>query len=202
MMLVGLPLLFTSAPVALAAPRSPAAMAAGERRGFRFPPLRFGLGVGMRPGMQSSFVFSMGAQLKRWKRAKLDGFLGLSAGANLWIPGPFRSLIQTDNLYDLLLPVGHRLEVGPTAGVSFRRYRQQWNDVGVAVTPVLGVRANAPLVLSRRFSWALDARCLFDLLPTQLAVEGREIRPVSPLQIQVAMRFNFGHGRPPLGEAS
>lgn len=189
-----------SAASATAAPADRYQSAAlSERQTFRSLPFRFGFGLGVRSGMQSSFVLSIGLQLKRWERAKLEGSLGILPASNLWIPGPFRTLVQIDNHYDLLFDLGPRLDVGPTLGISGRIYRQQWFDVARVPVPVAGLRVSAPLILARRFSWALDVRGLVDLSPVDLALDDREIRRASPFQVQVTFRFNFGHGRLPEG---
>ncbi len=167
-----------------------------ERR-TKAPPLRFSMGGVFREDMNPGFAMSLGTQISRRERWKTDANLGFTFAHAIGVNGPWRVMSQLDAMIDLLHVPNNRLELGPTAGISHRFYNQQWRPIDNAWVPIVGARASTPLLLSRRFGWVLDVRGLVDLARTQMVLETQRIEFMSPLEIHLGMRFNFGHGRIP-----
>ncbi len=166
-----------------------------RRRRSVLPPTRIGMRAGLRPEMNTAFITDFGIQVRRWSKVKLDVAAGVTIPHGLTVPGPLRQLIRADYTAELLYLVGPGLEVGPLLGVSLRTFLQQGTWVGRAVVPIVGARWTMPLVKSRRFAWSLDARGIVDLARVDMVIETREIRALSPLELQMGIRFDFGHGR-------
>ena len=161
------------------------------------PPFRFGMRTGIREDTNPSFLLELGVQVTRSEHWKLDANVSFAFPHSLRLGNLFRTMSELDVTADALFVAGRRLEIGPTGGVSHRFYQQQWQLIDNAWVPVVGVRANTPLVRARRWSWDLDVRGRVDLARTQMVIETQEVSFMSPWEIQIGTRFNFGYGRRP-----
>lgn len=163
-----------------------------RRRGV--PPFRFGLRAALRSDLNVGPVFELGLQAWSNRRFKLDAnFIYVSQG--LSVPGPQRNMDQFDLGVDLLWVASKSFEVGPVVAVSNRRFQQQGVNLQRFWVPVVGGRASVPVLHHRRWSWTTDVRVTTDLSLTRLVFDTQELRDLSPVQVQVGQRFNFGHGR-------
>lgn len=161
----------------------------------RLPPTRFAMGGVFREDMNPGFAMSLGTQLGRSQRWKTDGNIGFTFAHAIGVPGPWRVMSQLDAGLDFLYVPSNRLELGPTVGISHRFYNQQWQPIDNAWVPIAGARASTPLLTSRKFGWVLDLRGTVDLARTQMVLETQQIVFMSPYEVHLGMRFNFGHGR-------
>ncbi len=155
------------------------------------------MGSVFRENMNPAFSMSLGTQVNRTEHWKTEADLSFAFAHAIGVPGPWRVMSQLDATIDFLHVPGDRLEIGPTAGLSHRFYNQQWNAIDNAWVPMVGARASTPLLTSRKFGWVIDLRGLLDLARTQMVLEDQQILFMSPYEIRLGTRFNFGHGRIP-----
>jgi len=163
--------------------------------GFRLPPTRLEIRSAFRNGTVPGPVFEFGVQALRYGRFTLDGALSYSGQRSLGLQGPWRTVGAVDSNIDLMVELSNWLGIGPAVGVSTRIFRQQWTDMGAVVTPTVGVRTHMGLLRARRWSLGVSGRFSADLVQTRVAIENAEILTISPLEVQIGMRLQFGHGR-------
>ena len=120
------------------------------------PPMRVGMRASFRNDVNPGFVTEYGIQLFRRPKLQLDANLSFAFAHGLDTNGPWRTISQLDNTYDLMGVVGQRLQIGVTGGWSHRFYRQQGWAVDNAWAPVVGGRVSTPLLLARK--WGADHR--------------------------------------------
>lgn len=169
----------------------------GERRTL-LPPLRLDARVALRDQIAPGPLFELGSQLVRTKAMALDLNISYAIPRTILLPGPFRTFSQVSLDADLMFGGGRFLKVGPTGGVSYRVYIQQWQAIEEGFVPQVGVRASSALIQARKWSLVMTARATMDLMVTQLVMETAQVHSLSPYEGQIGLRFNFGHGRDPV----
>ena len=119
----------------------------------------------------------------------------------LGLTGPLRRMTTVDLGVELLGEIGPWLDTGPWAALSLRAFSQDVH-IDLRPVPVAGWRLNATLLRTRTWSTQLTTKVGLDLSPIDLARESAEVRRLIPVEGQVGLRFNLGHGRlpPPAAE--
>lgn len=163
----------------------------------RFPPVRVDLGVAVREGLAPAFVGRLGFQLARSERWRLDANAAFLGPRMLYVPGPQRSFFAIEGAADALYVVNRLFSAGPSAGYAYRLYRQQGRLIDDSGTPVVGVRGDVTLVNARTWALVVVARGLFDLDTTRLVLEDQSVVDVVPLEGQLTLHLDVGHGRIP-----
>ncbi|MEQ1508601.1 MAG: hypothetical protein ABMB14_40590, partial [Myxococcota bacterium] len=148
--------------------------AAGERR-VAVPPLRVDTGIAIREDLGAGGVFQVGVQLTRSARWTLDADAAVVSGRGIRYPGPFRSMISWELRAEALYNPGRWLAVGPTAGGSYRLYRQQFTAIDEGFVPFVGLQANTAVIRARKWSLALTSRLTADLALTRFVLETAEV---------------------------
>lgn len=168
-----------------------------EVRRSSVPPLRVATRLVVRPETNPTASFEAGVQVWRSPVFKLDVNVGYLPGRALGMTGPPRSMLSADLSADLVAELGPWLETGPSAGVAYRLFRQQWTAIDELFVPIAGWRLDASVLRARRWSLQLTTKTMLDLAKTELVRETAEVRRLLPAELQVGVRFNFGHGHPP-----
>lgn len=169
-----------------------------ERR-YVLPPFRLGLRAVLRSDLNVGPLVEFGLLLWSNDRFKLDANVS-TASQGVAVPGPQRNMNHWDLGLDLLTTISKGFELGPTAAVSHRVFRQQGLTQARFIVPVVGARASVPVLHHRKWSWTTDVRVMVDLALTRLVFETQELRDLSPIQVQLGQRFHLGHGRRARGD--
>ena len=164
--------------------------------GVRMIPLRMDIGTALREDVLPAFVFGIGAQLIRSKRFALEANGVVMPMHTLQYVGPWRSMMNWDASADLTYLASRFFSVGPAAGVQYRLFNQQGSSISRMFVPVAGVRANATFLWARTWSLAITARVTSDLALTRLVFETQQTQILPPVETQIALRLNMGHGKP------
>ncbi|MCB9675866.1 MAG: hypothetical protein H6737_12160 [Alphaproteobacteria bacterium] len=162
---------------------------------FAGPPVRFEVRTGFRDGVAPNPIVEAGVQVVRLGRFTVDGALGYNSHASVVTNGLFRTMGSVNGSVDGLYEIGNWLGVGPTAGLSFRIFRQQFTDIDAALIPVVGLRTHVGLIRARRWSFGLSGKVTADLVRTDLVLDTTAITTVSPFEVQLGGRIQLGHGR-------
>ncbi len=161
------------------------------------PPLRLDSRAAFRDQMAPAAVIEVGAQLTRKRAYAVDMNLSYTTPHGVLLPGPWRSFSQVNLDGDLLFDGGRFLKFGPSAGLGYRIYQQQFQVIDEGFVPQLGLRASSGLLQARKWSLVVTARATVDLVSTNLVMETAQVHRLSPYEGQIGLRFNFGHGHMP-----
>lgn len=159
------------------------------------PPIRVELRTPFRVGIGPGAALGMGVQIARTRRITFDAAVAYTSGRQLLTPGPFRSMYGFEGTSHVELQVGRFLAVGPMGGVVYEWFVQQGNGIDAFWTPVLGVRVDTWLLRARKWGLGISARATSDLASTQFVLETQQVVTRSPIEGQLGLRFDFGHGR-------
>lgn len=173
----------------------PVATVEPKRRKIRGIPLRLDTRVVLRGGMLPGAALELGTQVLKREKSEVDLNLAYIPNHALSAPGPWRYNHSIAMGADWLFRPSDFFAFGPTAGVSYVQWMQQWTVLENFVVPYLGGRASASLIRTRTWSVDMTVKGQTDLVFTQLVLENNEIRSLNPFEAQAGMRLTFGHGR-------
>jgi len=173
----------------------PIATVEPKRKKIRGIPLRLDTRVVLRGGMMPGASLELGTQILRREKSEVDLNLSYIPNHALSAPGPWRFNHSIAMGADWLFRPSEFFAMGPTAGVSYIQWMQQWAVLENFVVPYVGGRASASLIRARTWSIDMTVKGQTDLVFTQLVLENNEIRSLSPFEAQAGMRITFGHGR-------
>ena len=193
--LVLLAALFTSAAASARDDLDEAVQPQKREPKVRLPPLRLESRAVFRQEANPGSLFELGVQMRRWKKGAIDANIAYAPHHGLALVGPFRTMGSLETTADALYFLGPFLATGPSAGLSFRFYRQQWSPISEGWMPIAGWRLSTSVVRARRWALLVSAKAMVDLAPTELVLETAEIRKLRPVEGQLGLRINFGHGR-------
>jgi hypothetical protein len=160
------------------------------------PSVHLATRLALREGTNVGSSFELGMQVLRPGGIELHVSAIYEPDRALTIPAVVRrSYSQYEGIVDLMLPVGAWVAVGPSASLAVRQYQQDWDPFFVP-TPTAGARATLGLAGSRTWRLSLDGRTTVDLTWNRLVVGTAEVRTLSPVQLQVGLRFDIGAGLP------
>jgi hypothetical protein len=167
-----------------------------ERRSL-LPPVRLDLGMSLREAVAPAFVARLGVQVARTERFRFDANAAYQAPRALYTPGVWRQMRAWEFSADATYAANRFFSIGPTVGLVYRLYHQQWQLIDDSATPIAGLRANLGLVTTRRWGLVLVARGTLDVDTTRFVLANAEVVTLPPLDGQLALHVDFGHGRVP-----
>ena len=165
--------------------------------GLHLLPLRLDTRAAIREGMGTGLLVELGVQLARTRSLLLDANVAYVSPRAILVPGPARNFFAWEFGADALVPVTRWMAVGPSGGVAFRLFRQQGSAIDEAWVPFAGVRTHTTLLSARKGSLAVGLRVTVDLAVTRFVMEDSRVVGLSPVEGQLGLRMNFGHGPQP-----
>jgi hypothetical protein len=166
-----------------------------ERGKVRLPPTRIEMRFPIRQDLGVFPYFGIGTQVHRRGSFTVDADLGINGGRQIQMRGPWRVQNAASGTLLAMWELGPWLAVGPTGGVDYRWFRQQWTDIASSWVPVVGVRVNSMLIGARKWGFVIGAGATADLARTRFVRETAEVVDLVPLEGFVSTRIVFGHGR-------
>lgn len=157
-------------------------------------PMRMDMGTAFRTDTLPAFVLNIGTLLARSRHFALEANVGVMPMHALQYPGPWRSMMSWDFSADVTWLASRFVAVGPTAGAHYRMFNQQGSAIEQMFVPVAGVRMNATFLRARTWSFAIATKLTSDLTLTQIVLETQQALILPPVEGQIALRFNLGHG--------
>lgn len=177
-----------SAPSRVGSPES----AVIERRRVYGTPLRLDTRASLRGGTVPGVVMELASQVVDVKRTTLDLGFAFAWPRGLGLVGPWRTMASADFNVNVMYAANNWIAFGPTAGVSYRLFRQQWAPISELWIPIAGARVSSTIVGARTWKFSLDFKGTADLVPIRLVNETAEVVRLEPLELQIGIRFHIG----------
>lgn len=162
------------------------------------PPLRMGSYAALRGGVTTAAGFELNSKVAGKGRKALDLGLAVSTLQRVDNFQPIRQYSTVAMLVDGVYALTPHVNIGPSLGLAYRPYQQEWRMVSANWIPMAGFRATAGMLTSRTWQMHLTLKGTVDLIQTQMVFATAEIRNLNPLELQVGVRFMFARQRSPL----
>lgn len=141
-------------------------------------------------------TFGLGLRARATPRWTFEAMASVVSMRTIRVNGPQRGWMSPDLSASMLYMARPWLAIGPTAGISYRLYRQQWNDIGQVVMPEVGVAGDATVLRARWFALGVAGRGTVDLGRTEYVLETSQVVVQSPWDMQLGLRTTFGWPMP------
>lgn len=164
-----------------------------------FLPVRVGTRAAIRPGTNGAIRFDTAIQPVRARHLLTELNLGWTAPTGLLLEDEVWPRRQNSISVgaDLLYAPVPLLGIGPSFDLDYRWYRQEWVTVGDTWVPTLGLVVDVQVLRGPWYSLSVNTEARVDLVRTELQVAERGSARLSPVALELGLRFAFGHGRPP-----
>lgn len=137
-------------------------------------------------------TFGLGLRAQASPRWAFESVATMVSLRGIRVNGPQRGWFAADLSASMLYLPRPWLAVGPTAGISYRVYRQQWNNIGQTVMPAIGLAGDATVLRARWFALGVAGRVTGDLGITEYVLETSQVLVQSPWDVQLGIRTTFG----------